>query len=136
MGRKGQTKHGGRQKGTKNKQYVFLPDAFKSKNIDWITDLCRHLRRMPDYLRFKYYIELMPYLAARLESQPFKPSSPAESRQAVEDTMRRLKELENIGLNKPTGSNTSSLDNRPSDVQAQANPAENQGRLDSKQDKE
>lgn len=87
-------KTGGRQKGTKNKKYVFLPDLLDSKNLDWRTDIVRMLKRMPEYLRFKYYLEFMPYLVARLDAQPYKPTTPEESKKSVDEFMSKIKALE------------------------------------------
>lgn len=115
---KGTPKTGGRQKGTKNKKsYIFLPEMFTKNNIDYAKDICRMLRRMPDYLRFKYYLELMPYLASKIESQPFKPSTPEESKQNVDSMLNKLKEMEAKGNNdRREGCDKTGLDDRATQV--------------------
>lgn len=91
---KGSPKTGGRQKGSKNRKYIFLPDMFDSKNLQWRTDIVRMLKRMPEALRFRYYIELMPYLAAKMDAQPYKPATPEESKKNVVGALELMKALE------------------------------------------
>lgn len=102
----------GRPKISLNKPELLLPIIFQKAHINWANDFTllykdwknKTIQPM-DLLRYKMYLELMPYLCTKiaikdLDSSKF--TTEADSKAMTQQTMNLIEALENVNA-KPSG---------------------------------